>query len=82
MIIRRAILSDVVSLVRLLKQLFALEKDFVCDVEKQTAGFKLLVESSRDIILVAETEKEVHNQPQLIYPPISSSQPGLNTRCS
>ena len=69
MIIRRAILSDVVSLVRLLEQLFALEKDFVCDVEKQAAGFKLLVESSRDIIFVAETEKKVHSQAQLIFSP-------------
>jgi ribosomal protein S18 acetylase RimI-like enzyme len=57
-IIRTAKPSDIPQLVELLKALFAIEADFNFDQDKQTCGLKLLLNSDKDCILVAELHSE------------------------
>jgi hypothetical protein len=52
--IRTAKPSDIPELVDLLKELFSIEADFDFDLEKQTCGLNLLLNSEKDCILVAE----------------------------
>ncbi|MDD5319632.1 MAG: GNAT family N-acetyltransferase [Methylococcales bacterium] len=56
--IRTAKPSDIAQLVRLLKELFTIETDFVFDPDKQACGLSLLLESVKDCILVAESLNE------------------------
>jgi ribosomal protein S18 acetylase RimI-like enzyme len=57
-IVRKAVASDLAQLVELLKELFAIETDFVFDRDKQTCGLTLLLNSEKDCILVAESLAE------------------------
>jgi ribosomal protein S18 acetylase RimI-like enzyme len=50
---------DVDGMVRLLEVLFAIEADLRFDAAKQVAGLRLLLESPKDCILVAELEGRV-----------------------
>ena len=52
--IRTAKSSDIPQLAALLKALFTIEADFDFDLEKQTQGLKLLLNSEKDRIFVAE----------------------------
>jgi len=54
-IIRPAQPTDIPQLVELLKTLFAIEADFTFDPDKQSCGLKLLLDSNKDCILVAES---------------------------
>ena len=53
--IRTAKPSDIPHLVGLLKELFTIEADFDFDQEKQTCGLKLLLDSDKDCVLVAQS---------------------------
>jgi len=53
--IRPAKPSDIPQLLELLKALFTIEADFTFDTDKQTCGLKLLLDSRKDCILVAES---------------------------
>lgn len=57
--VRKAELRDVDRLVRLLEALFKIETDFSFDEARQRAGLKLLLDSGKDCVLVAEHEGEV-----------------------
>ncbi len=57
--VRKAELRDVGRLVRLLEALFKIETDFSFDEARQRAGLKLLLDSGKDCVLVAEHEGEV-----------------------
>ncbi len=54
-IVRKAVASDIAQMVGLLKELFAIETDFVFDRDKQMRGLTLLLNSGKDCILVAES---------------------------
>ena len=58
-LIRQAELRDLDGMVRLLETLFAIEADFAFDGEKQAAGLRLLVDSAKDCVLVAEAAGRV-----------------------
>jgi ribosomal protein S18 acetylase RimI-like enzyme len=59
-IIRKALNSDIPSMVDLLYQLFSIEEDFSFDAQKQQLGLELLLENEYSAcILVAECEKKV-----------------------
>jgi ribosomal protein S18 acetylase RimI-like enzyme len=57
--IRPAELRDVEDMAGLLAELFAIEADFDFDREKQAAGLRLLVDSAKDCVLVAEAAGRV-----------------------
>jgi GNAT superfamily N-acetyltransferase len=57
--LRQATLADVDELVDLLGQLFEMESDFEVDPAKQAAGLRLLIESGRGCVLVAEYDRRV-----------------------
>jgi ribosomal protein S18 acetylase RimI-like enzyme len=57
--IRPAQQQDIDAMVLLLKNLFALEKDFSFNHERQHAGLKMLLDQSSAIVLVAEQEGQV-----------------------
>jgi len=52
--IRTAKSSDIPQLVALLKELFTIEADFDFDQDKQARGLKLLLDSEKDCIIVAQ----------------------------
>jgi ribosomal protein S18 acetylase RimI-like enzyme len=54
-LVRMAVASDIAHLVELLKELFAIETDFVFDWNKQACGLNLLLKSGQNCILVAES---------------------------
>jgi len=57
--IRIATGNDLDQLVSLLRQLFAIEEDFVFDPEKQLRGLELLLDCRTALVLVAEYQKKV-----------------------
>jgi len=57
-VIRTAKLSDVLQLVALLKDLFAIEADFDFDQDKQALGLQLLLKSDQACILVAASRDD------------------------
>lgn len=61
LIIRKARLQDIPSLVELLRELFTIEEDFEFDQAKQKAGLKMFLDKESDerIILVAESIGDV-----------------------
>lgn len=59
MIIRPAQSYDVMPMTELLMQLFSIEKDFVVDPRKQSAGLTQLLQDPRANILVAEIDGKV-----------------------
>jgi len=56
--VRTANLSDIPQLVELLKELFSIEADFDFDENKQVCGLKLLLNSEKDCILVAQLQSD------------------------
>ena len=59
-IIRQAVRSDIDEMVNLLKELFAIEKDFEFISAKHARGFELLLESGEgNCIFVAEADSHV-----------------------
>jgi ribosomal protein S18 acetylase RimI-like enzyme len=58
-LIRQAVSSDIPALLKLLELLFSIEKDFICNAEKQTQGLELLLEESRAAVLVAEEDSQI-----------------------
>lgn len=56
--IRPAELRDLGCLVALLETLFALESDFSFNASAQEAGLRLLLESQKDLLLVADHDGE------------------------
>ena len=58
-VIRPALAGDLDSLVALLRALFAIEEDFFFDEARQRRGLRLLLDSSRACLLVAEKGGEV-----------------------
>ena len=56
--VRTANLSDIPQLVELLKELFSIEADFDFDQNKQACGLKLLLNSEKDCILVAQLQSD------------------------
>ncbi len=58
-IIRPAEQSDVDGMVLLLQQLFALEKDFAFDADRQKKGLNLLLEAANGVIMVAWAKQGV-----------------------
>lgn len=59
MTIRRATQSDIPAMGQLLRELFSIEDDFTVDVEKQSRGLKLLLDTSSAIVLVVESDNQV-----------------------
>jgi ribosomal protein S18 acetylase RimI-like enzyme len=57
--IRNAESPDVAQLAELLKELFAIEADFVFDRDKQVSGLKQLLDSGKDRVVVAESDKRI-----------------------
>ena len=57
--IRKAEPRDMDRLIRLLETLFEIETDFGFDEVRQRAGLRLLLNSGKDCVLVAENEGEV-----------------------
>lgn len=57
--IRNAESSDVAQLAELLEELFAIEADFVFDRDKQVSGLKQLLDSGKDRVFVAESDKRI-----------------------
>lgn len=57
--IRPAQISDISSMVQLLKSLFALEEDFQFNPDKQEAGLRLLIEREQSVVLIAEKNNSV-----------------------
>lgn len=57
--IRPASHEDVCSMAQLLEELFAIETDFVSDVEKQRTGLKMLLDSTMAKVWVAERRGRV-----------------------
>ncbi|MDP2079249.1 MAG: GNAT family N-acetyltransferase [Sulfuricurvum sp.] len=57
--IRCARSDDITAMTSLLSELFAIEDDFTVDTEKQSRGFKLLLQNSHSIVLVAEILNDV-----------------------
>ena len=58
-IVREARNEDIPALIRLLEELFSIEKDFIFCPEVQKRGIKLLIRSADDRIFVAEIDKNV-----------------------
>ncbi|MCD4780471.1 MAG: GNAT family N-acetyltransferase [Candidatus Omnitrophica bacterium] len=59
-IIRKASVPDIDSLVELLEELFSIEEDFVFDEQKQRAGLLLMLEAQDErCVMVAELNKKV-----------------------
>ncbi|MFN2355547.1 MAG: N-acetyltransferase family protein [Desulfopila sp.] len=59
LIIRPAKQSDINGMLRLLQQLFAIEKDFHFDVTKQQKGLELLLEATNGVLMVADEKQAV-----------------------
>jgi ribosomal protein S18 acetylase RimI-like enzyme len=57
--VRTAQSTDVEQIAELLRELFAIEADFVFDRDKQVRGLKQLLESGKDRVFVAESGKRV-----------------------
>lgn len=57
MTIRRASYADIPAMANLLSELFAIEDDFAIDIEKQSRGLKLLLDTENTIVLVAQEEE-------------------------
>lgn len=57
--IRRASADDLVQLICLLDQLFAIEEDFSADADRQKRGLKLLLESEQAVLFVAKNNDRV-----------------------
>jgi ribosomal protein S18 acetylase RimI-like enzyme len=53
--VRTAASADVEQMAELLKELFAIEADFVFDRDKQIQGLRLLLESGKDRVFIAES---------------------------
>ncbi len=53
--VRTATSADVEQMAELLKELFAIEADFVFDRDKQVRGLRQLLESGKDRVFVAES---------------------------
>ena len=51
--------ADIPFLVKLLKQLFEIEKDFIFNTQKHEEGLKLLIENSESIVAIAKFEDEI-----------------------
>lgn len=58
-IVRHASVADLDAMVALLRELFAIESDFVFDDSKQRAGLNCLLQSAGVCVLVAEYERLV-----------------------
>lgn len=58
-LIRRGHAADLPDLLFLLKQLFAVEKDFSFQRKRQLQGLRLMLADTRSIVLVAEQENRV-----------------------
>jgi len=58
-IIRTAKTPDIAQMAELLRELFAIETDFVFDRDKQVRGLKQLLESDKGRIFVAESDQRV-----------------------
>ena len=58
-IVREARNEDIPALIRLLEELFSIEKDFIFCPEAQKRGIKLLIQSADDRIFVAEINKNI-----------------------
>lgn len=59
MSIRRARYDDIPAMANLLSKLFTIEDDFAIDIEKQSHGLKLLLDTENAIVLVAQEEENV-----------------------
>jgi N-acetylglutamate synthase-like GNAT family acetyltransferase len=59
MMIRRACYDDIDTMAGLLSELFAIEDDFSIDIEKQSRGLKLLLDTPSAILLVVESKEGV-----------------------
>ncbi|MDO9057054.1 MAG: GNAT family N-acetyltransferase [Sulfuricurvum sp.] len=57
--IRRACYDDIDAMAGLLSELFAIEDDFSIDIEKQSRGLKLLLDTPSAILLVVESKEGV-----------------------
>lgn len=55
--IRRASYNDIPAMANLLSDLFAIEDDFTIDIEKQSCGLKLLIDSVSSIVLVVQLDE-------------------------
>ncbi len=58
-LIRRAVFTDIPTLLKLLTLLFSIEKDFVFNIEKQEQGLRLLLAENRAAVFVAEEDGQV-----------------------
>jgi ribosomal protein S18 acetylase RimI-like enzyme len=56
---REACFDDIYGMLKLLKQLFAIEKDFTYDEVKHTKGISLLLDDSESFVLVAEIDGHI-----------------------
>jgi ribosomal protein S18 acetylase RimI-like enzyme len=59
MIVRRADYNDIPEMANLLSELFTIEDDFTVDVEKQSYGLKLLLDTPNAVVLIAESDERV-----------------------
>lgn len=57
--IRRACYDDIEAMAGLLSELFTIEDDFSIDIEKQSRGLKLLLDTPSAILLVVESKEGV-----------------------
>ena len=59
-LVRKAAVSDIDSLVRLLEELFSIEEDFIFDEQKQRKGLLLMLADQKErCVMVAELNKKV-----------------------
>lgn len=56
---RRARVTDLDSLIGLLKVLFSIEEDFIFDATRQRRGLEMMLKNERAVLLVAEAESRV-----------------------
>jgi hypothetical protein len=57
--VREATSEDVGAMVELLAELFTIERDFDPDSSKQEAGLRMLLDSPKDCVLVADSGGQV-----------------------
>lgn len=65
--VREATPDDVAAMVELLAELFMIESDFDPDGSKQEAGLRMLLDSPKDRVLVADSGGQVRTCPQTLY---------------
>ena len=59
-IVRKASVSDIDSLVGLLEEIFSIEEDFIFDEQKQRKGLLLMLEAQdKRCVMVAEMNKKI-----------------------